>query len=352
MRHFLYSLWALALFFGAMYLVWAYLLPFVLPFGLGVFLALIIDPAVDIMEHRWKIPRGLAVWTTLTALMIILGLLVIGIVGVVRIELEGIIASMPGYSERAQNTLLALGQSLGALRAQLPDGVQLALNEQVDAFYRGVNVWAGEILGAITALSALPGVLINLIITVVATFFFSRDKRVIGRFILSLLPPDWQGRVNSAKAEVFLAAIGVVKAQLSIMFVSTLLTVIFLNLFGSRYALTAGLLVGALDVLPVLGPGMVFLPWGLGEILAGDRFFGIWLLVFYAALTAVRQVIEPKLVGDRIGLHPLATLLALYLGLLIFGASGVVYGPLTVIILKAVVRSGLIPLFSYKRGAS
>lgn len=349
MRFFASSVASLGVFLGIMYLVWSWFLPFVLPFALAVFLAIIIDPAVDYIEYRWKIPRGGAVWLTLTLLVTAMALFVLGLVGVVRIELEGMMENMPGYSTRVKGTLIELSQSLGTILSQLPPGAQQALNDQIDAVYRSLNIWAAEALGAISALRALPEALINVIITVVATFFFSRDKRAIGRFVLSLLPPAWQGKVNSAKADVFVASVGFVKAQLAVMAVSTALTVTVLNLLGSRYSLTVGLLVGALDVFPVLGPGLVFIPWAMVEILGGDRAFGLWLLVFYAALAGVRQVIEPKVVGDRIGLHPLATLLALYLGLQVFGAPGVVFGPLTVIILKAMIRSGLIPLFSYDK---
>lgn len=352
MRDFLLSLAVLAVFFAVMAVAWLYLLPYILPFVLAVFLALLIDPAVNGMESWLRVPRGVAVGIALLSTVAIGALIVVALVAVLRLELAQMVASLPEFYQRANLLTQRLLELLGAFSAQLPASAQEVMQEQLNAAAKSLGSGVSNLAGTLGALSALPGAIVTTIMTLVATFFISRDKRPIARFLLGLLPPAWKRSVNQAKADVFIASVGFVKAQMAVMFITVLLTIIGLNLIGSRYAVTLGLLVGLLDVLPVLGPSLVFIPWIALELILGDRVMGLWLLLLYGVLAGMRQVIEPKLVGDRIGLHPLATLIALYVGLQLFGGGGVIFGPLSVIVLKAVVRSGLLPIFRYKGEAA
>src|SRR5690606_32219541 len=94
----------------------------------------------------------------------------------------------------------------------------------------------------------------------------------------------------------------------------------------------------------VVGPGLVFLPWALYHLVVGDTMFGVWLVLTYGGLVVGRTILEPRVIGDRIGVHPLATLMSLYVGLQLFGVSGFIIGPIIAIILVSLARAGIVGL--------
>ncbi|HHW60769.1 MAG TPA: AI-2E family transporter, partial [Syntrophomonadaceae bacterium] len=98
---------------------------------------------------------------------------------------------------------------------------------------------------------------------------------------------------------------------------------------------------GLFDILPILGPGTIFVPWVIWEFMSGRAGMGISLLIVYIIISAVRQFLEPKVVGDNIGLHPLLTLISLYVGLQLGGLVGMILGPIILVILIASYRAGV-----------
>lgn len=352
MRHFLMSLLWLAVFLTAMGLAWMYLLPYVLPFALAAFIALLMDPAVTLAERWLRLPRGIAVAVVMLLGVVVLALVVIGVSAALVAEFKGLESTIGSLFSRGRLLVINLVQSFEAISAELPADAQsmlsnmlLHLQEQAEAFLK-------DLPRKLQAIGSLPALIIIGAVTTVATYFFSRDKRLIVNFLLSLLPEEWKHKVNAAKADVMVAAVGFVKAELSLITLTLLLSIIGLNIIGAGYTFLTGVIIAVLDIVPVLGPGLLFLPWAVVNFILGNWGFGIGLVVIYAITSAVRQFLQAKVLGDRIGLHPLATLLAIYLGLKIFGAAGIVFGPATVIILKALVRARLLPLFQYEGDAS
>ena len=115
--------------------------------------------------------------------------------------------------------------------------------------------------------------------------------------------------------------------------------VIGLYLLGFEFPFTIGVLVGLFDLLPILGPGAIFIPWSLWYILIGNFKLGILLLMLYAILVIVRQLIEPKILGASIGLHPLATLISVFAGLRLLGIKGIFIGPILLLIAKLIIQT-------------
>lgn len=348
MRHFLISLLALVATMGLLGLAWVYLLPYVLPFVVAVFLSLLIDGPVTSLQTRLRLPRWVAVAIVLFGAYAALAAIATLIVAALRFELAALVASLPELLVAVQAAIERATAWAGALSERLPQSVAELLGTQLQSLYeQGARIASG-VAEQIVGLARVPQFLFVLVIASIATYFFSRDKRQIAQFLLSLLPPEWKRRAVSAKADVFGAAIGLVKAQILLMSLTALLTLIGMNLIGSSYAISIAALVGLLDALPVLGPGILFLPWSGVAFVLGDARTGVSLLALYGALALIRQVLEPRVVGEQIGLHPLATLISFYVGLQVFGAAGVIYGPATVVIVKALVRSELLPIFRYE----
>lgn len=349
MRHFLLSLLILALTLGLLGLAWVYVLPYVLPFVLAVFLAVLIDGPVGALQSRLRLPRGAAVALVLFGAYALVAAAATLLVAALRFELASLVIRLPHLFAAGRLAVERATAWAGTLSERLPASVAELVGVQLDALYRSIAASAAQLAGSLVAIGAVPGFVFALVIGSVATFYMSRDKRVIADFLLSLGPPEWKRRLIAAKSDVFGAAVGFVRAQLLLMTLTALLALIGLNLIGSDYAITIAALAGLFDALPVLGPGAIFIPWGALALALGDIRTGLAVLGLYGVLAVVRQLLEPRVVGEQIGLHPLATLIAFYVGVRVFGAQGVIFGPATVIIVKALLRSGLLPIFRYER---
>jgi predicted PurR-regulated permease PerM len=115
-----------------------------------------------------------------------------------------------------------------------------------------------------------------------------------------------------------------------------------LLIMGNQYAFTVGILAGLFDLVPIIGPSLIFLPWALIALFTGGVSATVKILLVYLAATVVRQILEPKILAQNIGIHPLPALISMYVGLTLFGAYGLILGPTAIVIYEAVNRAGLL----------
>ena len=135
------------------------------------------------------------------------------------------------------------------------------------------------------------------------------------------------------------------------MLITFLEVFIGLTVLGVRYAFLIALLTAVVDLMPVLGTGTVMIPWGIIDLIAGNYFMGIGLLVLYAIITVIRQILEPKIVGKYVGLYPLLALVSMYVGLKLFGLIGLFGLPLSIVIFDRLRRDGFINIGKNKKTA-
>ncbi|MHB0885023.1 MAG: sporulation integral membrane protein YtvI [Bacillota bacterium] len=318
------------------FLTLKFVLPYLLPFVLAAFIAVLIDPLVSWMARRLRMRRGLAV---AVVLLVVLAALTAGIItGVSRLAVEAkeITDDLPRWQNMAEGWLSRLGE----LSMSLPDPVRQAIENQMATVSDGLSALADSL---VNSLAGLPRAMMFIVVTCLATFFISRDKREINRFLVGLLPEAWRGQARAVEREVLSSFLGYIRAQLVLVLLTAVGCIIGLGLVGAPYALLIGVGAGILDLFPMIGPATLFLPWGLYHVFLGDHGLGLRLLIVLGVVTAVRQLIEARVIGARIGLHPLATLMAIYLGLAVFGGQGLLIGPLAAVVLKALAQSGLWP---------
>jgi sporulation integral membrane protein YtvI len=339
MRKFLVSLLYLGIAIGILYLATVFVMPYVLPFVLAALIAIVIDPVVNWVEKRIK-SRGLAVLVVLCAVAGIIGaLLAIGISRLVT-ELFDLSRSLPEYYKQGEQLVQDMTHVLSEFTAGLPTPVQSLMDTQMSRLYLAFEI---ALAALIDATRGLPNFLAVTAVTVIASFFVSRDKRLLLDHLFQAIPALQGDKVTEARKQVLESMIGYLKAEAMLVTVTMVTVTVALLVMGAGYALVMGLITGLLDVLPVLGPGLVFIPWALISFITGDTTFGFMLLALYAVVSAVRQLFESKIVGEKIGLHPLATLFAMYLGLKVFGALGIVIGPMGAVVLRAAITTGLLP---------
>lgn len=334
----------------AAYLLIKYVAPVLAPFIVAIFLAFLIEPLVRIMKEQLRMPRALAV---ALSMFIVFGGLAIALSLVIArliLEMVHLTAFLPDYINNIKTVIASLQNRAEAYYFNLPQDVISFINERIagtgynlDSVLRKVQVVAGKFLNFILQLVAsVPTWVIFVIITGIATYFMSKDKRVIIDYWLKALPKPWGRKTLEITREIFQAIISYVRAQSILIFITFLQSLIGLYIIGAPYALIVALAVGLADIIPILGPSSIFLPWIVWEFVSGDTVFAIKLTVLYAIVIVVRQVLETKIVSKTMGLHPLATLMSMFVGLKLLGALGVVAGPLFIITIKAFATAGLI----------
>lgn len=319
-----------------------FVLPVTLPFFLGLALAVLIEKPVSALERR-RIPRPLVIVVILVGLLLAMAFMITFGLGTLVAELAQLSGSLPAIWEGLVAASAELQTLLEGLFERLPTPAADYIAQQQEAALEWLAAAVGHVLTVVRswAFQGIPNAGFILMITGVATYLMSRDKDGFIAFLPRLVPAPWRDKAVTATSMFIGSAIGFVNAVAVLLVITALVTLIGLSLLRSPYAMLLAVLSGLLDLLPVLGPGLIFVPWLLYHFILGDALFGLGLALVYAAISFIRTVLEPRIIGERAGLHPLTALIALYVGLKLFGMAGFVIGPLSAILLKSLARVGL-----------
>jgi sporulation integral membrane protein YtvI len=226
--------------------------------------------------------------------------------------------------------------------------------EVTDSITKNLSSLSGKITGLITALfqyiintaSSIPRLTVFIIVTILATYFISSDRRKISLFLYKQLPLSWRKDMPNLKKGTFKALFGYFKAILILMGFTFIEVSVGLFILNVDYAFLIALIVGLAEAIPVVGTGVVMIPWILWTIISGNMPLAFGLTILYILGILIRQIMEPKIVGSQIGLHPLVTLLAMYIGLKFFGILGMFIGPISMIIVKNLQDAGALKLWN------
>lgn len=322
-----------------------YIIASLLPFFIAFILAGLIEPAVRYFHERVRLPRSTAVVTVLVMVLIVGGYASTLITAKVLSEL----VDMSGQATAYQRTIIDVSTDVvnrlteAADEELVPQPVQNALLSAIENLSeRGREFTVSSIASVLGAFAALPGLLVVIVITLIATYFISKDRAFISQGLLQLAPERWREPLSTAQERIVVDMAGFLKAQFLLLVITTSVAALGLYLIGSRYWMTLALGTGLLDLIPMVGPGFLFMPWTGVSLLLGDTPLAIQLSLIYAAVFVVRQTLQPKILGDSIGAHPLLMLAALYAGIISFGVQGFIVGPLVMIIVRALMTAGLL----------
>ena len=187
----------------------------------------------------------------------------------------------------------------------------------------------------------VPGTLIGIIMSILSAYFFTADRDKIYAMVNAHMPESIQKNVISVLKDLKHVVGGYFKAQLKIMVVVYIIVIIGLMILKVDYFLLVGFIIAFLDMLPFFGTGTVLGPWAIIKILSGDYRMAIALILLYVVTQVVRQVIQPKLVGDSIGMNPLATLIFMFIGFKLSGVIGMIVAVPIGMILINLYRAGV-----------
>lgn len=316
------------------------LLKFFMPFVIGWVIAMIANPLVRFLESKVRILRkhsSVMIVVVVLALIIGLGYFLIARLIWQAFELA---KDLPELYNRTSAEIQAIFLRFDDVFRMLPANVQQAWQQFVGNVGQMINLLVQKIASptvevAGSVAKGIPNALVNVIVTILSSYFFIAERDLIIEFWKRYIPQGGSRYYRYLRGDVKRLIGGYFLAQFKIMFVvATILFVGFLVL-GVNYAFLLALLVALLDFLPLFGTGTVLIPWALIKLLSADYALAVGLALLYVLTQVVRQVIQPKIVGDTMGLPPLLTLVFLYLGFKLHGISGMILAvPLGILVLN------------------
>lgn len=322
------------------------LIIFFSPFVVGWIIALIAGPLVRFFEEKVKLKRKAG---SVFVIVVIIGLvvLILYLVGAKLTEQAvGIITGLPDMWVAAQEDFKDIADNLNVVYSKFPKDVQdtlTSVTEQIGDYIGNLlsKIGTPTIAAAGNFAKQVPSILIGIIMALLSSYFFVAEREQINEWFRRIMPKSLQKGYGMLKRGLVKAVGGYFKAQLKIEVWMYLILLIGLTVLRVDYAFLIALGIAFLDFLPFFGTGTVMVPWAIIKILSADYPMAIGLLIIWGGGQLIRQLIQPKIVGDSVGMAPLPTLILLYIGYKLGGVLGMLVA----------VPVGLIAYTMYKEGA-
>jgi sporulation integral membrane protein YtvI len=317
-----------------------------MPFVIGWILSLIASPLVNILERRLKInkPFGSAIMVILTIAIVVVGLY-FGISALVT-QISSFVIFIPTALEQMEAGFSYIGETYAGVVEMLPEGIREAFSTAMVSLQDSIvtmitNLGQPTVAAAGNVAQNIPLIIVSVFISLLASYFLIVYKEEVTELFSKVAPESIKTRMALVSENFKKAIGGYFKAQLWIMAVVFAIICIGLLIGGVRYLILIAFLIALLDLLPIFGTGTVLIPWAIYQLLVGDVRMAIILAVTYILTQVARNLLQPKLVSDGMGIHPLFALFLLYIGFY--------FGNFITMILA--VPAGVIVLNIYRAGA-
>lgn len=318
-------------------------LPLAFPFLLGLALALTAEPLTGLLCTRLKFRRGPAAAIGVTAALGAILLLIVLLLGLILRELGLLMQILPSLEQAAAGGLSALSSRAIRLAGELPGNIGLLVSRSVTDFFSGGSRllekgfrYALSLTGGI--LSRVPNGALIFGTALISGYMISARLPRIRAWVREKLRTERIQKILDGLGRVKTALAGWLKAQLKLMGLTWVILTLGLVLLRIPYAPVWATVVALVDAFPILGTGTVLLPWALVCFLQSDTARAVGLLSTYAVISLTRSVLEPKLLGDHMGLDPLVTLFSLYSGYRLWGFGGMILAPVLAVALVQFLR--------------
>jgi len=319
------------------------------PFLMALVVAIFLERLIQWLIKYARISRGMAsafICTLFTAAILgffyLVGLKIVS-------ELIQFWKDAPDYLNNAQRFFDDTTEKTRSFYNTLPAGIAEQLQGLIET---GIPTLAENIKGIVAAVSGyflgiaktIPNLFVFFVVFVVGLYLISFGLPALSQAFLNLFEAKSRAKVLSVLADLRRALLGFVFAQFLISLLTYMVTLIGLLLLRVEYPLAVALLIIVVDVLPVLGTSAVLVPWALYCMLTGNMFLGLGLLILLVIIMLFRRLIEPKIIGNAVGINALAAMASMYIGFKLVGVVGLFVGPVLIIVYQALRRVGLLQI--------
>lgn len=326
-------------------------MPALAPFVMAVVFSYLLNRPIRFLMRRLKLPRRWAAILVVLVFYSTVGLVVTLLFLRSFTEIVTLIVSVPdvyelhvapaisSISENFRESIISMDPSLVATLENLLDQFVQAIGDLLSSL--SVNVMTA--VSGIT--SALPGVFVEIVLLIISTFFITIDYDRIADFLMHQLSGTARSTFMEIKEYVVGTLFVCIRSYGLIMSITFVELSIALSILRLENAVLIALLIALFDILPVLGTGGIMIPWMVIVVLQGNYSFALGLLLTYMVITVIRNIIEPKIVGKQIGLHPILTLSSMFLGVQLFGVIGLFGFPIGLSLLRYLNEKEIIKVY-------
>lgn len=318
----------------ALYLFIKYAFFALLPFFIAWLIAFAVRPIAEFLGKYIKIP--VRVMRVILALFITLGILTLLGLGIWQLsrELWRLFSNINegGGIEGIISEITSSDGVFGSIFGKFGDTVGQAVYQLVISLLQSL----GKLISSWVGL--LPRTFLFIIITVISSVYFAKDIDMINGFVLGLIPKKMREGISHFKSGVFWVAARYLRSYLLLMLITFVTMLAGMLILRMPYAFLIAMLLAVVDLLPILGVGTVLVPWCIYEFVLGTSSLAIGLIILYVVHTVIRQFAEPKILGKNLGIHPLVTLIFLYVGYTLFGFIGILIGPVCTVLFESAIK--------------
>lgn len=324
-----------------------FILPVSIPIILAFITALMLNPVVRLIIRKAKFNRKLSV--TIVFILFIVLISTIGTYFVTKTigQVVNFTENLPSYIIQVNNQLLEWETDLESFTEGVPDELVEQVKTEIQSTTTAVSHNLREMLRIekiASAVSKVPDYLVSFIVYLIALFLFMLEMPRLKANAYNHLEEKTAEKVKFMNERLSRVIFGFFKAQFLVSIVIFVVTLIGLYIIVPEYALIMSLIIWIIDFIPIIGSIVILGPWSLYLLIIGDYFIGVQLAILAIVLLAIRRTVEPKVMGQQIGLSPLATLIAMYIGLKLLGILGFIVGPLVVIAFNSAKEAGMIKM--------
>ncbi len=319
------------------YIGFEYILPLFIPFVLAYFIAWLLLPVVRFLNRKIHMPKLFGGILSLSLLVSAVGWALYRLCGIFLQQLTVLLRNLPIYlsvigahvDRFCDGCDVFFGIQLGTMRSYLynsMDGVLTIVKTKI------MPVITSQSLNIMIGIVGIVGVLLIILVSILLLI---KDEEQYGRSFRScLFYPD----IHLITGKLSEMGVAYLRTQAIMMSFIAALCTVGLLLINNKYALLIGIGIGIFDAFPILGSGLILVPWGIISLFNHDLYSAAVLFTLYLGCQLIRQFLEPKLLGNRIGIKPVYTLMSMYVGVKIFGIPGFLLGPLGLVIIFTIVN--------------
>ena len=315
---------------------------FYMPFLIAFLISLMIEPAIKYLMKKTKMTRKMSsIIIFAIVFSIIIGSIIWGTTALIS-ESTNLLQALNIYIDKAYTQIQDRIGKMNITKISVSKNVLNLMQDTSKELLVKVSKWLTSFLtGLIDMVTSIPTIGIYTVITILSLYFICTDRIYILDFMEQHMSKKWVQKIGIHIKEITRNLGGYLKAQMILILISFIISVIGLYIFkfvgmNVKYPLLIALAIGFVDALPILGSGSVMVPWAIISALNGDLKLGVAILTLWIMMSIVRQFIEPKIVSGKIGIHPIFTLIAMYTGFKILGVMGMLVGPIVLIIVKSI----------------
>ncbi|HEX6595283.1 MAG TPA: sporulation integral membrane protein YtvI [Bacillota bacterium] len=322
-----------------------FLIPISIPFIIALITALILDPAVRFIQRRFKINRKGSVIIVFILFLFLIGFAGTFIVTKAVSQVINFAENVPTYINQVNKIYENWEQSFKQYAKDLPPEFIKQVSASVEDHLTALNTTVKEkitIDNLAQMFAKVPQYLISFLVYLIGLFLFMLELPIIKAKLYNLFTEETAEKVSLMNARLSSVILGFFKAQFLLSIIIFLSSLAGLLIIAPDVALIMALIIWIVDLIPIIGSIIILGPWSLFMFLSGNTVMGVKLAILAIILLAIRRIVEPKVMGQQIGLSPLATLIAMFLGLKLFGVFGFIIGPLLVIAFNSATETGII----------